>query len=103
MFKMMPWLSWHSKGRTWALAGVAQWTECQPINQRVMGSIPSLGTCLGCGVGPQFGACERQPHTDVSFSLSPYLPFSLKVNKIFLFKKGKTWAMNGTCYILEIM
>ena len=36
-----------------ALAGVAQWTECQPANQRVTGSIPSWGTCLGCGPGPQ--------------------------------------------------
>ena len=26
-----------------ALAGVAQWIECWPVNQRVTGSIPSLG------------------------------------------------------------
>ena len=32
-----------------ALAGVAQWTECQPANQRVASSIPSQGTCLGGG------------------------------------------------------
>ena len=31
---------------------VAQWIECQPVNQRVTGSIPSQGTCLGCGPGP---------------------------------------------------
>ena len=36
-----------------ALAGVAQWTECQPANQRVAGLIPSQGTCLGCWPGPQ--------------------------------------------------
>ena len=36
-----------------ALAGVAQWIEYQPANQRVAGSIPSQGTCLGCGLGPQ--------------------------------------------------
>ena len=35
-----------------ALAGVAQWIECQPANQGVTGSIPSQGTCLGCGPGP---------------------------------------------------
>ena len=35
-----------------ALAGVAQWSECRPVNQRVAGSIPSQGTCLGCGPGP---------------------------------------------------
>ena len=36
-----------------ALAGVAQWIECWPANQRVAGWSPSLGTCLGCGPGPQ--------------------------------------------------
>ena len=35
------------------LAGVAQWIERQPVNQRVAGLIPSQGTCLGCGPGPQ--------------------------------------------------
>ena len=55
-----------------ALAGVAQWIEFQPANQRVAGSIPSQGTCLGCGPGPQLGACEREPHADVSLHL--FLP-----------------------------
>ena len=41
------------KGRNSALAGVAQWIECRPVNQRVAGSIPSWGTGLGCGPGPQ--------------------------------------------------
>ena len=40
----------------WALAGVAQWIECQPVNQRVAGSIPSQDTCLGCRPGPRWGA-----------------------------------------------
>ena len=31
-----------------ALAGVVQWIECRPANQRVACSIPSQGTCLGC-------------------------------------------------------
>ena len=35
------------------LVGMAQWTECWPVNLRVTGSIPSQGTCLGCGPGPQ--------------------------------------------------
>ena len=35
------------------LAGVAQWTECRPANQRVTSLIASLGTCLGCRPGPQ--------------------------------------------------
>ena len=30
-----------------ALAGVAQWIECWPANQRVARLIPSQGTCLG--------------------------------------------------------
>ena len=41
------------KGESQALADVAQWIECQPANQRVAGSIPSQGTCLGCRPGPQ--------------------------------------------------
>ena len=36
-----------------ALAGVAQWIECQPANQKVTGLIPSQGTCLGCGPDPE--------------------------------------------------
>ena len=35
------------------LAGVAQWIECQPVNQRVASWIPSQGTRLGCEPGPQ--------------------------------------------------
>ena len=57
-----------------ALAGVAQWTECWPVNQRVTDLIPSQGTCLGCGPGPQYEVHEGQPHTDVSLPLF-LLPF----------------------------
>ena len=57
--------------KTGALAGVAQWFERRPVNQRVPGSIPSQGTCLGCRPGPQWLARERQPHIDVSFPLFP--------------------------------
>ena len=49
-----------------ALAGVAQWIECRPVNQRVTGLIPSQLKCLGWGPGPQNGARERQLHIDVS-------------------------------------
>ena len=55
-----------------ALAGVDQWIERQPANQRVTGSIPSQGTCLGCRPGPQWGTHERQPHMDVFLPL--FLP-----------------------------
>ena len=64
-----------------ALAGVAQWIEHWPVNQRVTGSIPSLGTHLGFRPGPQWRVQERQPHIDVSLLL--FLPPSpsLKMNK----------------------
>ena len=56
----------------YALSGVAQWIEHQPVNQRVAGLIPSQGMCLGCRSGSKLGACERQPHTDVPLPL--FLP-----------------------------
>ena len=43
----------HVKIRCIALAGVAQWIECRPVNQRVAGLIPGEGTCLGCRPGAQ--------------------------------------------------
>ena len=52
-----------------ALAGVAQWIEHGPVKQRVSGSIPSQGTCPGCGPRPLWGACKRQLHIDVSLPL----------------------------------
>ena len=52
-----------------ALAGVAQWIDRWTVKQRVTCSIPSQGTCLGCGPGPQWGACERQPRIDISLPL----------------------------------
>ena len=67
-----------------ALAGVAQWIECQPANQRVAGLTPSQVTCLGCSPGPQWEVHGRQLHIDVSLSPSPSVPLSLKINKIFL-------------------
>ena len=36
-----------------ALAGVAQWIECWPVNQSVVCSIPSQGMCLSVGVVDQ--------------------------------------------------
>ena len=45
-----------------AMAGVAQWIEHQPANQRVTGLISSQGTCLGCGKVPGWGH-ERGNHT----------------------------------------
>ena len=62
-----------------ALSGVAQWTECWPINQKVTGLIPGQGTCLGCRPGPQLRVCKRQL---VDVSLPLFLPsFPLSKNK----------------------
>ena len=61
--------------------GVVQWIECGPVNQRVAGSIPSHGICLGCGPGPQQGAREMQPHIDVSPPLLLPLFHSLMINQ----------------------
>ena len=56
--------------------GSVDWVPaCKP-----KGSIPSQGTHLGCGPGPQQGAHERQPHIDVCLPL--FLPpFPLSKNK----------------------
>ena len=46
-----------------ALAGVAQWTEQQPLNQRVTGSIPSLGHMSGLQArSPVGGPQEATTH-----------------------------------------
>ena len=66
-----------------ALAGVAQWIECWPVNQRVTCLIPSQGTCLGCGPDhvPSRGHA-RGKHTRMFLVLSPFLPpFPSKINK----------------------
>ena len=61
---------------TVALAGVAQWIECQSANQRVVGSILSQGTWLGYRSVSQLGVCKRQlinrglSHTSMFLSLS---------------------------------
>ena len=44
------------KKHNWALTGVrAQWTEHQPANQRVTGSIPSVGHMPGLGARSPVG------------------------------------------------
>ena len=37
-------------------AGLAQWVERWPVNQKVTGSTPSQGTCLDYGPSPQLEA-----------------------------------------------
>ena len=65
-----------------ALAGVGQWIEHRPVNQRVACSIPVRAHAWVEGPVPSSGGCERQPDIDVFLPLSPSLPFSLKINKI---------------------
>ena len=52
-----------------------------PVNHRVMGLIPSQGTCPGYGFGPS-GACARGSQS--VFSPFPSLLFSLKSINISL-------------------
>ena len=70
-----------------ALTGAAQWVAHCPANQKVTGSIPGQGPCLGYRPGAWLRVCERQP-IDVSHahrcflpSLFPSRPLSLKINK----------------------
>ena len=50
------------------------WIDRRPAKQMATSSVPSQGTCLGCGPGPQVGAYKRQTHIDVSLPLflSPF-------------------------------
>ena len=75
---------------TKVLTGVAQLSGRHPTNQKVAGSIPCQGTCLGCGPGPQWRwqGHARGNHTLLFLSLSPTRPLCLKMNKIF-FLMGK--------------
>ena len=65
-----------------ALAGVAQWTECGPVNQKVAGSVPSQGTCLGRRPGqvPNWGHM-RGNHILIFLSLSISFSSPLNMNK----------------------
>ena len=83
----------HSLKIRQTLAGVARWIEHRPVRQRVAGSIPSQGTCLGCRPGPRWGACERQPHIDVSLPLflPPFLSLFKRKKIKSLKKAGKHW------------
>ena len=56
-----------------ALAGMAQWIECQPADQGVDGLVPSLGHMPGLWARSLMGACDRQLHIDVSLPPFPSL------------------------------
>ena len=78
------------KIRNSALAGIGQWIELQTANQRVAGSVPSQGTCLGGRLGAQWGGTwVATTHWCYSLSLSPSLLLSLKINKILKKRNSK--------------
>ena len=68
------------------LAGVAQWIEPRPVNQRVAGSISGRGTCVVVGQVPSWGH-ERGNQlmflSPIDVSLPFFLPpcLSLKTKK----------------------
>ena len=62
-----------------ALAGVAQWIECCPDNQRVASSVPSLAHAWVVGQVPSKGHV-RGNHTLILLSISFSLPSSLSKN-----------------------
>ena len=43
------------KRKLGTLTSMVQLVACHPTKQKVMGLIPSQGTCLGCGLGHQLG------------------------------------------------
>ena len=61
-----------------SLAGVAQWIKLRPANQKVTCLIPSQGTCLGCGPGPQLETWETQL---ICVSLPDFLPSPVSKSK----------------------
>ena len=63
---------------TKVLTGVAQLSGRHPTNQKVAGSIPCQGTCLGCGYHPWYRAMYNQYFLP---SRSSSLPLSQKINK----------------------
>ena len=87
------WRAERVKKHAEALAGVVQWMSTSLWTKRLLQRlISSQGTCLGCGPCPQVGVCERQPHVDVSFSLSLLSPLSK--NKQFFKKHVKFIHIN---------
>ena len=71
-----------------ALASVARWIECDcgPKGHRFDSQ---AGHMPGLWARSPVGVCEWQPHIDVSLSLSPALPLSLKISKLKKIKSRK--------------
>ena len=65
-----------------SLAGIAQWIERGPANQRVAGLIPRVGHMPGWQARSPVRGHMRGNHTLMFLSLSSSLPLSLKIKKI---------------------
>ena len=61
-----------------ALAGVAQWIECQPVNQKVTGSIPSLGHMPGLQARSPVGGAQE---VTMNWCFFPFLSASPPLSK----------------------
>ena len=71
----------HIKNQTVPWPVWLSWLVRHPINQKVVGSIPGQGACLGCGFSPWWG--HVQEATNGCFShqcLSPSHPPSLSLS-----------------------
>ena len=68
------------KNQQRALAGVAQWIECRPVNQRVVGLIPTRAHAWFVGQVPSRGRMKGN-HILMFLSLSFSLPSSLSKHK----------------------
>ena len=55
-----------------------------PVHQKVVGSIPGQGTCLGCGFDPCWGKFRRQLIGGCFSLTSMFLSLSLKSIYIYL-------------------
>ena len=85
-----------------SLAGVAQWIECQPLNQMGASSIPSVGHMPELlARSPVGGTGEATTQWCFSPSLSPTLPLSLKINKIWRRRRNEKWALKKECHFSE--
>ena len=72
-----------SKQNKTALAGGAQWPERRPVNRRVTCSFPLGAQAWAAGQASSRGRVRGNHTLMFLSSLSPSIPFSLKINKIF--------------------
>ena len=81
---------------------MAQLFEHYPVNQRVVSSITTQGTCVGC-TSPVGDMREATTHWCLSPSLSPSFPLSLKINKQNLLKKKVLASQTNHQYTKEAL